>query len=106
MKIIYERKFLKDIQKIKDKKLLNRIREKIEQVEKVIVQHTDNGTIPEINGFSKLQGYESFYRIRVGDYRLGICLEIHSGADEMNGEEDIFRMVRCLHRKHIYQFFP
>ncbi|MBF0567703.1 MAG: type II toxin-antitoxin system RelE/ParE family toxin [Nitrospirae bacterium] len=44
---------------------------------------------------SKMRGYEGFYKIRIGDYRVG--LYIASGKLE-------FR--RVLHRKEIYRFFP
>ncbi|MGB5593914.1 MAG: type II toxin-antitoxin system RelE/ParE family toxin, partial [Crocosphaera sp.] len=42
-----------------------------------------------------LKGYQSFYRIKIGDYRIGI---------EADNNELIF--VRFLHRKEIYRFFP
>ena len=43
----------------------------------------------------KLQGGDDFYRIRVGDYRLGIIVEL---------EAVVF--VRCLNRREIYRYFP
>lgn len=101
MEIIYERKFLKDIQKIKDGKLLKPIKNKVEEVETIINAHQDNGEIPEVPGMTKLQGYDDYYRIRVGDYRLGISIEI-----TLDEGEDAFRFVRCLHRKDIYRYFP
>ncbi|MEH1829111.1 MAG: type II toxin-antitoxin system RelE/ParE family toxin [Nostoc sp.] len=42
----------------------------------------------------KLQGYENAYRIRVGDYRIGIIFD---------GETVLFQ--RVLHRKDIYRYF-
>ncbi len=51
--------------------------------------------LAEINNLKKMQGYDSFYRIRLGEYRLGI---------EVFESEIIF--VRFLHRKDIYKFFP
>jgi mRNA interferase RelE/StbE len=101
MEIIFERKFLKDIQKIKDVKLLKPIKTKVEEVEEIVNAHQDNGEVPEIPGMTKLQGYDDYYRIRVGDYRLGVSIEIT--LDEV---EDVFRFVRCLHRKDIYRYFP
>jgi mRNA interferase RelE/StbE len=38
---------------------------------------------------------DTFYRVRIGDYRIGL---------ELAGDELIF--VRCLHRKEIYRYFP
>ncbi len=39
--------------------------------------------------------YQNFYRIQVGAYRLGFVLE-----------ENTIVLVRFLHRKEIYRFFP
>lgn len=39
--------------------------------------------------------FERYYRIRVGDYRLGLALE-----------GDTVILVRFLHRKEIYRYFP
>ncbi len=41
------------------------------------------------------QGYDEYYRIRIGDYRLGIKVK-----------KDSIEMLRCLHRKDIYKKFP
>ncbi|WP_417909752.1 type II toxin-antitoxin system RelE family toxin [Candidatus Electronema sp. PJ] len=43
----------------------------------------------------KLKGYDTFYRVRIGDYRIGLKLA-----------EDGLIFVRCLHRKEIYRYFP
>ncbi|MEH2352947.1 type II toxin-antitoxin system RelE family toxin [Nostoc sp.] len=49
----------------------------------------------EITNIKKLQGYDDIYRIRIGDYRIGIIFD---------GETLIFQ--RVLHRKDIYRYFP
>ena len=67
----------------------------LNRVEQAIVNVKDAGDLQDILHFSKLSGYDSFYRVRVGDYRIGI---------EMIGDEIIF--VRILHRKDIYRYFP
>ncbi|HEY4721787.1 MAG TPA: type II toxin-antitoxin system RelE/ParE family toxin [Anaerolineae bacterium] len=43
----------------------------------------------------KLQGGTNYYRIRVGDYRVGLVVE-----------SDTVTFVRFLHRKDIYRYFP
>ena len=43
----------------------------------------------------KLLGYNGRYRIRIGDYRIGI---------EING--DIIEVMRVLHRQEFYRYFP
>jgi len=101
MEIIYEQRFLKDIRKIKNTKILRQLQDKVESVEEIVQEQEDNDSIPNITGMTKLQGHDHYYRIRVGDYRLGISIEI--SLDEV---EDIFRFVRCLHRKDIYRYFP
>jgi mRNA interferase RelE/StbE len=42
-----------------------------------------------------MQGYDNFYRIRLGEYRIGI---------ELVDDEIIF--TRFLHRKDVYKYFP
>ena len=49
----------------------------------------------EINNLKKLKGYETAYRIRIGDYRIGFTFD---------GKTIIF--FRVLHRKDIYRYFP
>jgi mRNA interferase RelE/StbE len=43
----------------------------------------------------KMAGWKSYYRIRVGDYRVGF---------KIDGEAVIF--LRVLHRKDMYRHFP
>jgi mRNA interferase RelE/StbE len=42
-----------------------------------------------------MSGTGNFYRIRVGDYRLGAVVE-----------GDQVEFVRCLSRRDLYRFFP
>ena len=48
--------------------------------------------IPRIK---KLKGHDTFYRIKIGNYRIGF---------EMVNDELI--LTRILHRKEIYRYFP
>ncbi len=88
MKVRYEASFEKDLKSIGDKNLLKKIKKVIEEV-----QQADDSS--SINNLKKLRGYDTFYRIRIGDYRIGI---------EITGNMLIF--TRFLHRKEIYRFFP
>jgi mRNA interferase RelE/StbE len=88
MKIKFESKFEKDLRNIKDKKLLTKIKE-------VILECKAVQSLNEIKNIKKMQGYQTFYRLKIGDYRVGI---------EIINDELIF--VRFLHRKDIYKFFP
>ena len=88
MKVRYEASFAKGLKNVRDKSLLKRIAEIIDEVKKA-------DTAKQINSLKKLKGYDTFYRIRFGDYRFGI---------EIINDELIF--TRFLHRKEIYRFFP
>jgi len=68
MKVEFLKKFLKDIDKIskpKDKETLIKIIETVEAA---------NG-LSNIPNIKKLTGFEDAYRIRSGDYRIGVFLE-------------------------------
>ncbi|ANV86740.1 MULTISPECIES: type II toxin-antitoxin system RelE family toxin [Cyanophyceae] len=88
MEILFESRFQKDLKKIKDKKIRQKAKE-------VILQCKQAGQLNEINNLKKMQGYQTFYRIRLGDYRIGIELS-----------ENTLIFTRFLHRKEIYRFFP
>jgi len=88
MIIKIDKSFEKDTDKIKDKNLLNTIANYIESFEKI-----DN--IKSIKNIKKLKGSNRFYRIRIGDYRIGLELK-----------NETIELVRFLHRKDIYKYFP
>ncbi len=88
MNVEFRKSFENDLQKILDAELLTRVQEIIEQVEKA-------ENLTKIRNIKKLKGEEEYYRIRVGDYRLGI--KVNDG---------IVSFVRILHRKEIYRYFP
>lgn len=45
----------------------------------------------------KLSGYQTFYRIRIGDYRIGIRIDT---------DEYLVEFQRVLHRREMYRKFP
>ncbi len=45
----------------------------------------------------KLTGYQTYYKIRVGDYRIGLHIDI--------GQQQV-EFQRILHRREIYRQFP
>ena len=49
----------------------------------------------QVANLKKLRGGGNYYRIRVGDYRIGLIVE-----------GDAVTFVRFLHRKDIYRYFP
>ncbi len=74
--------------KIIDADLLTKIQEIIAEVEQA-------EKLTEVRNIKKLKGEENYYRVRVGDYRLGI--KVNDG---------VVSFVRLLHRKEIYRYFP
>ena len=100
MIVNFRNAFKKDLRKLKDKKLLTKIQQVIENVE-IIVKNLDKDEVPEISNFSKMAGHVNKYRIRLGNYRIGITI-----ANNENDNFDIFWFERFLHRKDIYKYFP
>lgn len=88
MKVRFKESFAKDLRALKDKALLARIRLAIEEVEKA-------ARLTDVPGVRKLRGATPFYRIRVGDCRIGLAIE-----------EDVIVFVRVLHRREVYRYFP
>ena len=67
MKVEFRSSFAKDIKSVRDKALLKRVRELIEEAER-------SKSPSEISNLKKLKGHGDYYRIRIGDYRVGITL--------------------------------
>ena len=89
MKFRIERSFDRDIDGINDKKLLRKLQAFISTIENA-------DTIQEIPHIKKIQGYKSYYRVRIGDHRLGM--------EAISNKEVV--LLRFLHRKDIYRYFP
>lgn len=88
MNLEFKKSFEKDLLKILDPDLLPRIQEAIFLVEQA-------EQLSEISNLKKLKGSTDYYRMRVGDYRIGI--KVNDG---------VVSFVRILHRKEIYRYFP
>jgi mRNA interferase RelE/StbE len=88
METRFRSSFTKDLRKIRDKTLLKRIAGVIVTVEQA-------RTLDGIPGIGKMEGWKRYYRIEVGDYRMGVAVD-----------GDVITFVRFLHRKDIYRYFP
>ncbi|GAB1542403.1 type II toxin-antitoxin system RelE/ParE family toxin [Scytonema sp. NUACC21] len=88
MNLQFRKSFEKDLGKIRDDALLQRIKAVIEEVE-----NAEN--LSEVSNIKKLISNDDYYRIRLGDYRIGITI--------FNG---VIVFVRALPRKDIYRYFP
>jgi mRNA interferase RelE/StbE len=88
MNVEFRKSFEKDLSKIRDVELLQRIQAVIEEVESI-------DSLTDVSNIKKLKAEGDYYRVRVGDYRIGLSLN-----------EDVVTFVRVLHRKEIYRYFP
>ena len=88
MKVEFRESFAKDLKGLQDKNLLKRAKEVIEAVEKA-------DSLMNMPNLKKLKGGGNYFRLRVGDYRVGVALT-----------DDTVVFVRFLNRKDIYKYFP
>jgi mRNA interferase RelE/StbE len=88
MKVEFKAIFARDLKRIKDKELLREVRLVIEGIESA-------QSVTEISHLKKLRVEGHYFRIRLGDYRIGLTME---------GGTVIF--VRFLHRSEVYRYFP
>lgn len=89
MKVEYRQLFLKDLKKLKKKLIYQQVFDLAFTI------------LPEINSLQDLtqikamKGYPNPYRIPIGDYRVGL---------EIN--QDKIEIMRVLHRREFYPYFP
>ncbi len=88
MNVKFQASFTRDVKKIKNRDTRKQVQAAVEQVEQ-------SSTVRDIANLRKLEGYSDQYRIKVGEYRIGLAIE-----------EDIVIFIRCLPRKDIYRKFP
>ncbi len=88
MKVEFRESFLKDLENVNNAKLLAKVKASIENAE--------FARFPlEIHNFKKLKGFSTYFRIKIGEYRIGLAME-----------NDTITFVRLLPRREIYRFFP
>lgn len=88
MQAEFRRIFFRDLYAIKDRKLRQRIEAVIAEVEAA-------NSLAELRNIKAIEGHPNYYRLRIGDYRVGIYVE-----------DNIVAFVRVLHRKEMYRYFP
>ncbi|MFB2876024.1 type II toxin-antitoxin system RelE family toxin [Floridanema aerugineum] len=89
MNIEYRTLFLRDLKKLRKQEIYSYI------YELVFTTLPEATSIQELPNVKALAGTSNRYRIRVGDYRIGF---------EVN--EDGIELMRVLHRKEFYRYFP
>lgn len=88
MEVEYRTSFTRDLRQIRSAELRQRVIRRIEELEAA-------SAITEVSGVRRITGVEDHYRVRIGEYRLGIAL---------NG--NVVILTRFLHRREFYRFFP
>ena len=88
-KVEYTKRFLKELASL-PKDIQSRI-------ESIVFSELESANPFDIGYLSKMKGYRDKYKIRVGDYRIGLTL------DKKN---QTIICQRVAHRREIYQIFP
>ena len=88
MELEFRDSFLKDVKRIKETRVKKKIAAVISDAQKAT-------SLLDLINVKKLDGSNTYYRIRVGDYRVGIKLQ-----------DKTLIFMRCLNRKDIYRYFP
>ena len=89
MNIIYDKSFEKCLDSINDKSIKLKVLKFIELVQEA-------NSLRDINSIKKIQGFKSYYRYRIGDFRLGF---------ELLNDNTICLIV-IAKRNDIYKIFP
>ena len=88
MKIETSPAFNRDLKQVRDRRLQQRIARKIEELEAA-------SSLSDVSGVRPMTGWDSYYRIRVGRYRLGIAIE-----------DNVIVLLRFGPRRDFYRYFP
>ena len=88
MEVEFLSSFSKDLSKLSSPSIRKSVKNLIIKIENAKV-------LTEIPNVKKLTGYQTAYRIRLGDYRVGFFFE-----------KNIIQLARIVHRKDIYKVFP
>ena len=87
MTVHFRKSFVKDLKALGQP---DRVR-----IEKMILELEAADTLRDVRHLKKLQGRSGFFRIRIGDHRVGLTF--------LSG---VITPVRCLDRKEFYRHFP
>ena len=89
MKTQYQPSFITDLKALKSASVF-------QSIKKMVFEHIPNyESLNQIAHLNKIKGANNTYRIRLGNYRIGIILD-----------QDTIIFERVLHRKDIYRNFP
>jgi mRNA interferase RelE/StbE len=88
MILLVQKSFEKDILKVTDKKIAG-------QLKSIIAELEACKTVSAIRNLKKMTGKGNYYRIRLGNFRIGVKIE-----------SDTIYLLRFMNRKEIYKYFP
>lgn len=89
MNVEYLPSFLKDLKRLKSTPVFVSIQTL------VLDELPTCKSLEEIKNLKPLAGTANAYRIRIGDYRIGLI-----------ASDNTITLMRVLHRKEIYRYFP
>ncbi len=89
MEVLYRKSFLKDLKKLRNRPEYDRV------FQLAFSDFPKSETIRDVTGVKPMRGYLDRYRIRIGNYRVGV--EFSSNKVEF---------MRVLHRRDFYRYFP
>ena len=89
MEVAYTKTFLKDLSKVQPPK-------RRKQIELFVFETLPASvSLESIGSAEKMSGFDDHYKIRFGDYRIGLVKTAKT-----------IELLRILNRKEIYKFFP
>jgi mRNA interferase RelE/StbE len=89
MNVEFDTSFEKSLDRLNNPVIFRRI-------ERIIIQIESAKSLSELSNIKKLTGFQKYFRIRIGDYRLGI----------ESIDRNTIRFIIIAHRKDIYKSFP
>ena len=88
MEVEFAPSFIRDLRRVRGAEIRGRVERLIDELESA-------SNLSAIAGVARIRGPGRYYRVRIGDYRLGLTLEDGTAV-----------LIRFLHRRDIYRFFP
>jgi mRNA interferase RelE/StbE len=88
MQVLFTQQFARQIKKVNDKRLAR-------EVELAILNVKQASILSEVHNLKKLKGSNHAYRIRLGDYRIGLFVS-----------DTAVEFACFMNRKEIYRYFP
>ncbi len=88
-KVEYTKRFLKELASLPE--------ETSSRIELIVFSELESENPFKLGYLKKMKGYKDKYKIRVGDYRVGLTI------DKKN---QIMICQRVAHRREIYKIFP